>query len=622
MAKQDFKQMSQEILANIGGKENLTSVNHCATRLRLGLKDTSKVNKAKLQKIDGVLGVEVMDTQMQVIVGQTIEDLYFAFEKETGMSGAVAEEGKEKKKRTVLSVFVDFLQMMAKIMSPVIPALICAGFFSLILTIATMFFGVQTTDSTYIILHSLGQAAFYFLPLMVAYTSAKNFDVEVPLALLLAGFLLYPDWIALVNAGSATGFTSYFGIPVLLQTYNGSVLQIILSVWVMSKIGKWLNKVLPNAVRYFLKPVILMFVMSIITLSVTGPLGGLLTGYVGAFIGWVRSTVPWLTVPAIYLFSATLGVFMPGFHLALIPIATQNFAALGYDDIINIWFFSGTTVPGFVALWTALKTKSVKGRNVAYPAAISALFGGISEPTTYGILYKIPQLYAVNMVTGFVLALYNGIVGTKAYAYGAYYLTNILLFYSPNDPGNLTKALIGVAIAGVVSFLGVNLTKWTWPEDDSDVEEGENVAPKLSNTKLLAPVAGQFVAQKSISDKAFADGTLGTCFAVKPSSDNIIAPVSGTINSVAETSHAVTIKGNDGSEVMVHMSLDSMKVEPGDIDVKVKVGDTVKAGDPIAVLHRDKLAAKSIDDTVIVVLLNSAKYSSVSVEDNAIIAKA
>lgn len=336
MAKQDFKQMSQEILANIGGKENLTSVNHCATRLRLGLKDTSKVNKAKLQKIDGVLGVEVMDTQMQVIVGQTIEDLYFAFEKETGMSGAVAEEGKEKKKRTVLSVFVDFLQMMAKIMSPVIPALICAGFFSLILTIATMFFGVQTTDSTYIILHSLGQAAFYFLPLMVAYTSAKNFDVEVPLALLLAGFLLYPDWIALVNAGSATGFTSYFGIPVLLQTYNGSVLQIILSVWVMSKIGKWLNKVLPNAVRYFLKPVILMFVMSIITLSVTGPLGGLLTGYVGAFIGWVRSTVPWLTVPAIYLFSATLGVFMPGFHLALIPIATQNFAALGYDDIINI----------------------------------------------------------------------------------------------------------------------------------------------------------------------------------------------------------------------------------------------------------------------------------------------
>jgi len=227
------------------------------------------------------------------------------------------------------------------------------------------------------------------------------------------------------------------------------------------------------------------------------------------------------------------------------------------------------------------------------------------------------------MVTGFILALYNGIVGTKAYAYGAYYLTNLLLFYSPKDPGNLTKAIIGVAIAAVVSFIGVFFTKWTWPEDDDDeTEGGEAAASKLANAKLIAPVEGQFIAQKEIADKAFADGTLGTCFAVKPSSDNIVAPVAGTINSVAETSHAVTIKGNDGSEVMVHMSLDSMKVEPGDIDVKVKVGDTVTAGDPIAILHRDKLAAKSIDDTVIVVLLNSAKYSSVSVEDNAIIAKA
>ncbi len=478
MAKYDYVQMSKDILANIGGSENITSVNHCATRLRLGLKDTSKVDKPAIKKIPGVIGCEVMDTQIHVIVGQVIEDLYFAFEKESGIEGGAIIDDPEtaakdlKKKRTPLTFFIDVIQLMAKIMSPVIPALICAGFFSLILTFGTMFFGVQKTDSTYIILNGLAQSAFYFLPMFVAYTSAKNFDVEVPLALLLAGFLLYPDWVNLVSTLTAEGqsFTSYFGIPVLLTTYNGSVLQIILSVWVMSKIGKWLSKVIPTSVRYFLKPVILVFVMSIITLAATGPLGGLVTNYISAFIDLVRNTVPWLTVPAIYLFSCTLGVFMPGFHLALIPIATQNFAALGYDDIINIWFFSGTTVPGFVALWTALKVKNTTAKNIAWPAAISALFGGISEPTTYGILYRVPKLYLVNAITGFILALYNGIVGTKAYAYGAYYLTNLLLFYSPNDPGNLTKAIIGVVIVAIVSFIGVWFTKWEWPEEAGDEE--------------------------------------------------------------------------------------------------------------------------------------------------------
>lgn len=479
MAKLDYGAMSWEILAHIGGKENLTSVNHCATRLRLGLKDTSLVDKAALQRIDGVLGVEVMDTQIQVIVGQVIEDLCFAFERETGMSGSlVDDDGNEipKERKTPLSVFVDFLQLMAKIMSPVIPALICAGFFSLILTLGTMFWGFQKSDSTYIILNSLAQSAFYFLPMFVAYTAAKNFEVEVPLALLLAGFLLYPDWVGLVAAGSESGFTSYFGIPVLLTTYNGSVLQIILSIWVMGKVSKWLTKVIPTTVRYFLKPVLLVLVMSIITLSLTGPLGGLVTNYISAGIDFVRDTVPWLTVPAIYIFSGTLGVFMPGFHLALIPIATQNFATLGYDDIINIWFFSGTTVPGFVALWTFFKVRNLKAKNIALPAAISALFGGISEPTTYGICYKVPKLYFVNFITGAALAIYNGIVGTKAYAYGAYYLTNLLLFYSPDDSGNLTKAIIGVVIVAVVSFVGVFFTKWEWPEDDDETAKVEHAS--------------------------------------------------------------------------------------------------------------------------------------------------
>ena len=365
MAKLDYKAMSKDILQYVGGAENLKNVNHCATRLRLKLKNPEVVNKGELKKIDGVLGVEVAGEETQIIVGQIIEDLFFAFEEESGVKGGVIDENLDPNlgKKTPMALFLGFLQLMAGIMSPVIPTLIIAGFFSLILTLGTSFFGLDNTTSTYTILYNISQAPFYFLPVMCAYTSAKKFNVEPPMAMLLAGILLYPGWEALVTAGSESGFTSYFGIPVYLCTYGSSALPIVLSVWVMSKVDMVLKKIIPNTIRYFLKPVCLIFVMSIVTLSLTGPLGYLITDYIAAGINFVRETVPWLTVPAIYLFSTTLGVFCPGFHLALIPIATTNFATLGYDDVINMWFFSGTTVPGFTALWFSLKTKSIKKNN-------------------------------------------------------------------------------------------------------------------------------------------------------------------------------------------------------------------------------------------------------------------
>lgn len=635
----DYNKISKEILQYIGGKDNLTSVNHCATRLRLGIKNTEIVDKKKLTQIEGVLGVEIISNQVQVIVGQIIEDLYNVFGQVAGFSGARNVENKQsvKKRKNIGTLFVEFLELVAKIMAPVIPALICAGFFSLIIIVAQMFFHLRTTDSTYIILNSLGQTALYFLPVMVAYSSAKQFDTDPILSIMLACFLLYPDWNNLVAKGSATGFTSYFGLPVHLQTYSGQVVQIILSIWIMSLLDRWLKKVIPNSIRYFLKPVSLLLIMSIITLTLTGPLGGLFTNNVGSFIAFLRKMVPWLTVPVIFTFDMTVGAFMPGFHLALIPIATQNLSTLGYDDIINIWFMAGTIVPGFVALWVALKSKNVKGRNISWTAAISALFGGVSEPTLYGILYKMPVLYAVNFVTGLVLSIYNGIVGTKAYAYGAYYLTNLLLFYSPKDPNNLIKAIIGIIIVAIVSFIGVWFTKWSWDDSENNGQmslksifglkgskisrNDSKVNHKLENNIITAPVAGKIVPQDKISDPAFASGSLGSCFGIVPLNDDIYSPIDGMVNSIAPTKHAITIRGDHGDEVMLHLTLDSMKLQSNDISVLIKPGDQIAQGQKIAVLHREQLKKRKLDDTVIVVLLNSNKYKNVKFEKNKLIAE-
>lgn len=376
-------------------------------------------------------------------------------------------------------MFSSFLLLIAGILSPVIPALIASGLLSTVLTIMTLVFKVDAaTSSTYSILYNLSQTVFYFMPVLVAYTSAKKFDTEPALAMILACFLLYPDWVSQVAQG---GFASYFGIPVLRTAYNGAVIQIILSVFVMSKLDKILMKVIPNAVRHFLKPFLLLLLMSIITLSVTGPLGGLITNYIYAGVSAVREVAPWAAVPAIILMWVTVGLVIPGFHLALIPIATASLTAVGYDDLINIWFFCCTITPGFIALAVGLRTKNSTLRQIAFPACLSSLIGGISEPTTYGISYKMVKPYYAYAITSLATGILAGIMKLKCYAFGGYSLTNILLYLGPNlDYKNFYNALILVGFMAVMSFVTVNVIGFDDSVYDTDAA-GEKNNPFFKN---------------------------------------------------------------------------------------------------------------------------------------------
>lgn len=470
----DFTKTAQGIVDCLGGVGNLTNVTHCATRVRILVRSEKAVKLDDIKKVDGVIDAfHAAQNSYQVVVGQTVEDVYNAVLGITGdhlAGGEVAEDIDEKKGGGVLKKFQNFLLMMADIMSPLIPPLIASGFLSCVLLLMQLLFHVSTDSSTYKILYNLSQTVFYFMPVLVAYTSAKKFKTEAPLAMVLAAWLIYPDWVSMVGDLQAQGqtFTTYFGIPTLLNTYNGSVLQIVLVVWVMSKVDNWLKKVLPVSVRHFMKPFLLLLIMSVITLPLLAPLGGLVTNYIMAFVSFVRTHAPWLQVTALVLFACTLGVFMPGFHMALMPIAINSLAQYGFDDLINIWFFCCTITPGFLALAVGLKTKKNKLKQLAFPAAVSALFGGISEPTTYGIIYKIPKMYYIYAASAIATSLYAGIVGLKCYAFGGYSLTNILLYYGPNkDTQNLIFALIGVVIMAVIEFILVFTVKW----DDSMFKE-------------------------------------------------------------------------------------------------------------------------------------------------------
>lgn len=622
MAK-DYKAMAASILQGLGGTANITNITHCATRLRVVVKDPAKIDQAAVKKVNGVLGLEVAGNQVQVIVGQIIEDLYLAVEKQAGnLTGKTANSPADNKPKKPLDYVAGFMSMLASIMSPVIPGLVAAGFLATILTVMSVFFGIDSSNSTYAILYNFSQAVFYFMPVFVAYTSAQRFDTEPVLAMLLACALLYPDWVTMVNTLTAEGqeFVSYFGLPVTLTTYNGAVVQIILSVWVMSKIDKLFKRIIPEVVRHFLKPFLLLLVMSVITLTITGPLGALITDYFTAFINWISSVAPWFTVAAMVIFFTTVGVVLPGFHMALVPIATANIATIGYDNLLNIAFFCCTITPGFIALAVALKTKSNNLRQIAFPAALSALFGGISEPTTYGISYKMVRPYYVHVIVAISTALLAGIMQLKCYAFGGYSLTNILLYMGPDrDMQNFTNALILVAFMAIASFVLTYLIGFDdsiYDEEDEDgnplpESDSEKTSAPTSDVSFSLPAEGEYVPQAEIADNVFAQGILGPCFGVKPANGDVVAPVSGTVFSVAGTKHAVTLVTDGGAEVLIHIGIDSVKLNGAGLETYVEKGERVTAGQRIASFDSAVFEKAGVDNTIICSLVNGKDYASV-----------
>ncbi len=616
MAK-NYAEMAAAILEKAGGRENIASHTHCATRLRLEPVDKDKMDFKAIQKIPGVLGIQDNGTQVQVIIGQDVEQLYPEFEKVAGKgSGAVAAAPAGKK--SLGRVAGDFLLMMASIMVPVIPALTTAGFIMVLLTLFTMTGWVTADSSTYLILNCFAQAAFYFLPIYVAYTAAKKFETEPIMAMMLAAGLLYPDFVTYVTDLQAAGavYGDYFGLPVYLMTYNGGVIQIVLSVWVMSKLDHWLSRIIHEQIRYFAKPLILLVVMSVVVLVATGPIGGYMTNYVAAAIAWLTANVPWLVVPALVLFSCTIGQLCAGFHLALVPIATASIESVGYDASITLWFFSFTVSAGFVALAITLKSRNNHCHQLSVPAALSALIGGISEPTVYGLCYRMVKPYYALTVTSVLAGLICGITGLHSYGYGCHSLPGLLLFLGPNmDWTNFYKAVGIVAFMAACSFVTVYAFGFDDSVYDDEEETLDNPDAALlpgAGVPVSMPGKGAYVPQASIADSTFAQGLLGPCFALKPSNNTVKAPVDGTVCFVADTNHAIGIRTEAGSTLMVHIGIDSVKLGGKGLNALVSEGQKVSAGDTIAKFDKMAFTKGDIDDSIIVILTEPAPAAQVS----------
>ncbi len=447
----DFKTTSQQILELIGGKENLVSATHCATRLRLTIGNFNQVNDAEVKKLPGILGTNILGDQYQIIIGPNVSDLYKAFLDETGLAAAPAVEEapvKAKEKFSFKGVVNAMLDAISACVTPLIPIITAAGLVKLIVAILgpSMLNVVPETSNFIRLLTFVGDAGFYFFPFYVGYGAAKKFECNIPMALFLAGIMLHPTLIGIVNEGAPF---SVYGIPMTLVNYSSNFISILLTVWVMSYVEKAITKVVPTSLRSLLYPLCTTLIMLPLMLCVLGPVGSWLGKGIAAAISALHKAVGPVAIGVVCALWPLL--VSTGMHQALIAIAMGNIAVYGFDQSITVGGFLSSYPVIAIALVYILKArKEDKAQAVSNFVTLAA--GGISEPAIFGMLLRFKKTLLYLFAGGFAAGLYAGFMGVRTYLFGSANVLAALSFAGEYAP-SLVHGIIAAVIGFVVSFV-------------------------------------------------------------------------------------------------------------------------------------------------------------------------
>lgn len=452
----NYDDVSKQILKEIGGAGNVASATHCMTRLRLVLKDESKANDEAVKKIKGVKGVVKQGGQYQIIIGNEVSNLFKTLSK----IGNFSSESSSEPQKAEGNLFNRVCGFISGCMTPLLPAMLGTGMLKVLLVIATTFFGMDANSSSYILLYSLADSFFFFLPIFLAYTGAKKIGGNPALFMAIAAGLVYPDLIALMSGstlelGTFLGMpcTYLFGLPVITATYSSSVIPILLMMPIMKWAEGFSDKVSPNVVKAFLKPMLFCLICFPIALCLVGPLGNIIGNGLSNAIAWSYNTCGWLTVGVL----AAICPFavMTGMHYALVPIAITSMAATGMDSLVIIAMFISNIAQGAATLAVAAKTKDGELRSEGLACGISAIVAGVTEPALYGINLRLKKPL-VGIVTGsFIGGVIAGLFKVAAYSMGGSpsVLTLITLLGGENPTRNVMIGAIAGAVAIAVTFV-------------------------------------------------------------------------------------------------------------------------------------------------------------------------
>ncbi|MBT0565871.1 beta-glucoside-specific PTS transporter subunit IIABC [Williamsia sp. CHRR-6] len=628
MTRTDLPTLAASILDKVGGADNVASAAHCATRLRLQLHDESRADADAVEKLPGVLTVMRAGGQFQVVIGTNVADVYAAFTPLLGQdhdaSTATAPAKPTPRPRTIGQFFGSALEVIAALLSPMLWTLAGAGLLKAFVSAADQFNWLETTSSTYKILDATSNSLFYFLPIILAVTAARRFRADEFTAMAIGGALVYPS---VVELASAKGDVDFFGIPVATFNYTSSLIPIIIAVWVQGHLERWLRRWVPEVVKNFAVPMIVLIVMVPLVLLTIGPIASHLSDWISSGISSAFDAVPWLAgalMGGLWQFFVLFGL-----HWAFLPIiagevTSNKFSLLGGPLLPAVLAQAAATFAVF------LRTRSAKRRAVAGPATFSGFLAGITEPAIYGVNLPLRLPFAFGMLGG---AVGGAIVASGGTAVSSLVLPSLLAITGFTAVGNIVTLIIGtvtaVAVAFVLTFIFVDRERPD-PEsteadldgsgqadtDAADTDHHDSVAlsPRVSQTTPLtveAPVAGTTVAMADLPDRVFASGALGPGLAVTPEDGRILSPVDGTVVVATNTGHAFGLTTADGVEVLVHAGIDTVRLGGSGFTALVQRGDTVHAGDPLVDVDLDVVRAAGYDTSVIVAITNSARLGTV-----------
>lgn len=599
----DFKKMANEILKLVGGEKNVASVTNCMTRLRFNLNDVSKANTEAIKKLEGVQGVVNKNGQFQIIIGTNVSKVCDEIHKLGNFGENSASDSADEETGVINKV----LGTITAIFTPVIPALAGSGMIKALLAVLKLFGLVDAGTQTYAYLSFLSDTVFYFLPVILAYSAAKRFKCSPYLAAVLGAALLHPSFTAL-NTGDPVAF---FGIPVRMISYGSSVVPILLIVFAQSYVEKFAKKISPASVKVFLVPLITLIITSLIGFTALGPLGNYVGEILAIGMNFINDKAGWL-IPVI------MGTFTPlfimtGMHYCFAPIQQIQYATLGYGTILGPGMLSSNIAQATSALVVGLKTKNKSLKQLSISSSTTA-FMGITEPALYGVNFKLKKPLYASMIGGGIAGLYAGITGIRTYASATAGLAAIPVYIS-DDMLNVINACITI----VISIVATTIVTLIMGFDDIK-EENKEVSEEKTETKaksivgeiaLSTPVEGEVIPLSEMNDDVFAEELMGKGMAVIPTVGKVFAPFDCTVESLFKTNHAIGLKDENGVELLIHIGIDTVKLEGKYFKAHIKQGDVVKAGDLLIEFDKEAIKNAGYDITTAVIVTNTANYMDV-----------
>ena len=577
----DYAIVAKKILEKIGGESNVNSVQHCMTRLRFILKDESKADDDAIKKIKGVMGVTKQGGQYQVIIGNSVGTCYKELIKLGNFQEGSSNEVKEKK-----GVINSILDVVSGCMSATMPAIVGAGMIKVLLVILPMIGVLSNTSQTYTILNALGDATFYFLPLILCISASKKFNINAYTLAAVIGVMVYPDFIGLVDAGEKI---SLFGLPVASASYAYSVIPVIMMAWIMTYIEKFTDSITPAVTKNFLKPMLTLLIALPIALVVIGPIGFYAGEALSSAMVFIYDKAGWLAIMA-------MGALMPllvmtGMHWAFVPLSIMNInnPNLGFDTLLLVGMLCSNLAQGASCLAVFLKSKNKDLKQLSGAAAVSAFLAGVTEPAMYGITLKYKKPLYASMIAGGISGLYAGFVGLKCYVFATPAMLSIVQFINPAGGSNFVNALIVAGITMAIAFILTWILGFEDPaneEDDEDVINNEvknDIILEKNITEgealVLSPITGKVVSLKQVNDVTFSEEIMGKGAAIIPIEGRAVSPVDGVVSAIFETKHAIGLTADNGTEILIHIGLDTVKLGGKHFTAHVKSGDRVKSGD-------------------------------------------